>query len=101
MTEFNVYENVKLLLTFTDENGALADPSSAVKVALTSPSGVESLFELSDPEITKVSTGVYRFDDTEDEAGVWEAQGQGEGTYITSEKVTFRFYPSNSLLAPP
>lgn len=71
--------------TFT-VNGVATDPT-VVSIVITSPSGVVSTVTPS-----KVSTGVYTYDVTCNEAGEWQAEWLGTGAAVDTEMVSWTVF---------
>ena len=81
---------VRLRFTFTNAEGALADPS-AVSCIVKSPIGVTTTYG---PEIVRDSTGKYNLVVTPDRQGVWMAHGEGTGANASVAEHAFRVLES-------
>jgi len=81
----NTYDKgdlVRLTGTFTDPNGALADPT-AVTLRLRNPLAVATT-----PATVKDATGVYHYDLTLDTVGEWFYRWEGTGAVTTAEEAS-------------
>jgi hypothetical protein len=75
---------------FRDVDDALADPER-VGFALINPNGQQTNFIFgTDDEVTKASTGVYRFTIVPQVAGEYEVQAVGSGTVWATGRRKFR-----------
>lgn len=77
-------QRIKTTGTFTDLNGALVDPAIVRFHAISDQTPtivtVNALYGV-DPDITKVSTGVYRYDLLLNRHGHWQYGYTGEGSH--------------------
>lgn len=82
-----IYPNtlVQITITFTDDAGDLADPSTVV-FRTESPNGRRASYTFgTDAEIQKDSTGIYIADVTPDESGRWSYRWETTGPVFTTE----------------
>lgn len=73
-------QSVDVEATFKDGDGVLTDPSSVVFKVITPDGQTTSYTVGSDPEATKVSTGVYRLRIEVNQEGIWYYRAEGLGT---------------------
>lgn len=81
--------------TFRDTSGALLDPDAVVAVVRDVLDGTSETFTYgTDDELTRVSAGVYRLEDTYGESGIWTVTITGtKDDVVVSEFVEFGVRP--------
>jgi hypothetical protein len=87
MASPNTYDKgdlVRLTATFT-VSSAVTDPTT-ITLKVQDPSGNEATYTYALAQVTKVSTGVYRYDLTIDEAGYWTWRWAGTGTVVAASE---------------
>lgn len=86
MANYQIGDSVKITGTFKIDD-VVQDPT-AVFLQIRDPSGNIDTLSFADDEITKVSTGVYSYNLTLDEAGDWFVKFIGTGNVISATKDT-------------
>lgn len=99
MASYQVGDSVKITGTFKIDN-VVQDPT-AVYLQIRDPSGNITTLSFADAEITQVSTGVYSYNLTLDEAGDWYVKFIGTGNVISSTKDTLIPVVGTSFTYPP
>jgi len=84
---YDVGDRVRLTGTFT-ASGSPVDPTT-VTLYYQDPSGNDTIKTYALGQLTKVSTGVYRFDLDIDEAGKWYYRFAGTGACVTASESHF------------
>jgi hypothetical protein len=86
---------VRLRFSFTNAEGAHADPS-AVSCQVKSPLGAATTYVyLSNPELVRDSTGKYNLVVTPDRQGVWMVEGKGIGENESVAEHAFKVLESH------
>ena len=91
MNEYFKGQSVRLRFTFTNAEGALADPS-AVSAQVKSPLGITTTYG---PEIVHDSIGKYSLVVTGDRQGVWVVEGKGTGENVSVDEHEFKILESH------
>jgi hypothetical protein len=91
---YDVGDVVRCTGTFTDADGNVVDPT-AVTFKFEDPSGNETSYVYgTDPEVVRVSQGVYRVDVTIDESGIWYYRFVSTGTGAAASEEFFKIRPT-------
>lgn len=88
---FDVGDQLEIEVTFRSVDRLLTDPT-AVVFRIMSASLAETSFDYGvDPEVTRLSTGVYRlvYDLLSDDPGTWSVRCQGTGSLVAAVENTF------------
>lgn len=94
MIIYNVGDLVRVSATWTNAAGTATDPT-AVFVDYKDPAGdITTLTYGTDPELHKVSAGVYYTDIDADQAGHWHYRFYSTGTGQAANNGTFRVKPN-------
>ena len=88
MESKNLGGAVRITWTFTDADGAQADPSAIFAVVKAPHLAAESYEYGSDPELVKDGTGIYHLDLTLSACGVWAARAYGTGALVAGSADT-------------
>jgi len=88
MAVFTINSVVRLEVTFRNAANALTDPST-IELQYQDPTGNETTKTFASAELTKSSTGIYYFDLTVDEAGIWFYRYESSGVPKASAESTF------------
>ena len=81
INHYDIGDDVRVSITFTDEAGDPADPTTSVTLKFSDPSGnVTTWVSGVDAEVVKDSTGVYHADIPASSAGTWAYSWIGVGT---------------------
>ena len=86
----------RLDVEFRNIAGSLADPD-VVKIRVTTPGGVTTEYAV--PPVVRVSTGLYYYDATVNEAGKWVYKGIGTGTVDAAATHVFFTEPTDFTVA--
>lgn len=89
---YDIGDQPQLTFTFTDVDGAVADPTSFT-ITFQAPSGTETVKTQAD--CTHVSTGVYRYNHLFTEAGRWQVRVVSSGAVVAAEQTHFDVRESN------
>ena len=79
---------VRIWLRFKNASGTLTDPTT-VTVKVEDPSGNTDTYTYALSQVIKDSTGVFYYDVTVDEKGVWYYRGVGTGTIVAAGQDKF------------
>lgn len=79
MAAYDKGDAVRFKATFTDVDGAAADPAT-ITLEVKNPAGTISTYVYGTDPITRESTGVYHYDKTIDQTGIWYYRWVGTGT---------------------
>ena len=85
---YHVGDTIRASCTFTDVDGAAADPTT-VTLEVKDPSGNVTTLTYAAGQITKASAGNYHCDLAVDEAGVWEYRWIGTGNVAQADQGAF------------
>lgn len=88
MDSYKKGQSIRVTVTFKDFSQANADPTTVYAKA-TSPSNVTTQLT-----VTKDSTGVYHFDITLNESGIWFWQITGSGAVVAANEGSLSVDPS-------
>lgn len=86
---YQVGDLLRLKATFTDVDGAVADPST-VTVTVLAPSGTETEKTYAAGDLVRVSTGIYYYDFTVTESGRHYFTWDAGGAYVASDQGAFQ-----------
>lgn len=86
--EYDIGDVAQLEASFTDEDGAPADPTT-VTATVRDPSGNVSSYIVTSGQIIRDGVGAYHLDVPVDEAGDWFASFVGTGAIASIEEVSF------------
>jgi hypothetical protein len=84
---YDIGDSIRLTGTFR-VSGVLTDPTT-VTLTVTDPSSNVSTYTYALAQVTNSSTGIYYYDLTVDEAGLWKTKWTGTGTCISVEEDVF------------
>lgn len=79
-------DQVRLSVSFTDANGAAANPSS-VTLKYRNPAG--AVTTIAHGSLVNTPTGTFSYDLTVDQAGVWAYRFEAAGNFIGAEEDEF------------
>jgi len=86
--------------TFVTKEGELTDPT-VVKASVKLPNGdIEEFVYNTDPELTRVSLGVYELPVHTNLVGRYTLRWEGSGLLTAVKETRWRVYPSN-VIPPP
>lgn len=88
MNHYDLGDVVELEATFTDDDGELADPTT-ITLKIKDPSANVTTLTYAAAELTRESMGVYYYNLTIDEAGMWYYRWISTGTPATAEEACF------------
>lgn len=86
---YDVGDRVRCTGTWTDSDDAATDPAN-VFATVQDPSGNQNDYTYGvDAELVKSATGIYYFDKTVDEAGLWRYRFYSTGSGIAAQENAF------------
>lgn len=86
---YQIGDVLRLKATFTDIDGAVADPTT-VTITVLAPSGTETEKTYGAAQVTRVSTGVYYYDFSVTESGKHYFNWSAGGAYVASDQGAFQ-----------
>lgn len=86
---YQVGDLLRLKATFTDVDGAVADPTTVAVTVLT-PGGTETEWTCAGGDLTRVSTGIYYYDFSVTESGKHYFTWSAGGAYVASDQGAFQ-----------
>jgi hypothetical protein len=89
-TTYDIGDLVRVTATFTDTGGTVADPTATV-LHVETPDGTVTSYTTS--TITRVSTGLYRYDITTTGRGLYEYRFAGSGAVTAQQEGWFSVRP--------
>lgn len=89
MNTYEVGDQVRLTVTFTDTAGVVADPT-AVTILVKRRDGATTTFTYAGSSVTKSSTGVYYADYTVTEEGNYDYRMVGTGAVVAAVEGFFQ-----------
>lgn len=92
MKSYPLGSSILLSATFTDISDHVVDPT-AITLSTRDPAGVR--FDYTDPEVVKVSTGVYSCQIAPTVPGVWRYRFRGIGAVLAANESKFEIKPSD------
>lgn len=90
MAAYDKGQSVKLSTSFTDANGAAANPTT-VTCQVEKPDGTETTYtSATTPAVTNPSTGTYQLVIVADQSGMWSYRWEGTtGTTVAVDEQQF------------
>lgn len=86
---YDIGDEVRCSVTFTDQDGNDADPGT-VEFKYQQPDGTETTYTYgTDPEVVKSSTGNYHVDVSVTAAGYWYYRWEGTGVVQSASEAWF------------
>jgi hypothetical protein len=92
MNSYPLGSSLILSATFTDIDNHTVDPTT-ITCSTRDPLGVE--FDYADPEVIKVSSGVYSCQIAPTVPGVWRYRWRGIGAVLAANESKFEIKPSD------
>jgi hypothetical protein len=86
---WDIGDSVPLVVAFTNEAGAAADPTDVLLDVL-DPTGFSRTYAYSGLDITRTGTGAYSRSVTPDLSGVWQWRWRGTGAVTAVDEGSFR-----------
>lgn len=92
---FDLGDRFKATVTFTDDNGTAADPTT-VTFTVRQPDGTDTDYVYGTAsEVTKTATGAYKLLLTASSAGLWAVRVKGTGTVVAADEGLFAVAAGN------
>lgn len=86
---FDIGDRIAATATFTNDSDVATDPTT-ITFRVRTPAGTTTSYVYgTDAEVTKTSTGIYKFTKTVDAAGVWAVRAVGTGTVVAADEGLF------------
>jgi len=89
MNDYNVGDQVRLTVTWTNSSGTPTDPTTITLTVKRRALSTTSTTYAYPATVTKSSTGVYYVDVTPDNEGVWDYRWVATGTVVAAEEGAF------------